>query len=64
MVRLALILHAMVATVLMGMGVTAVLAAGMGTSGPIMFAAAGGFVLSIPISWLVARLIVQARTGG
>ncbi|MEO0062212.1 MAG: hypothetical protein RLZZ08_772 [Pseudomonadota bacterium] len=64
MFRLALILHAMVATVLMGMGVTAVLAAGMGTGGPIMLAAAGGFVLSIPISWLVARQVLRARSGG
>lgn len=61
MLRLALILHAIAATVLMGVGVTAVLAAGMGTMQPILLAAAAGFLASIPISWLVARKIVGAQ---
>lgn len=63
MLRLALILHAVVATALMGAAVTGVLAAGMVTTWPITLAALGGFVASIPISWLVARAIVrQQRT--
>lgn len=62
MLRLALILHAVVATVLMGVGVTAVLAMGKGTSGPIVLGALAGFVLSIPISWLVARQVVNLTT--
>lgn len=57
--RLALILHGVVASVLMGIGITAVLAIGMGTGGPIMLAALAGFLMSIPISWLLARHLVQ-----
>lgn len=59
MLRLALILHAVVATVLMGIGVTAVLAMGKGTSGPILLAVAAGFLLSIPVSWLIARQLMK-----
>lgn len=61
MLRLALILHAIAATVLMGIGITGVLAAGMVTGMWILVAAAGGFVLAIPLSWLIARKIVGSR---
>lgn len=61
MLRLALILHAIAATVLMGIGITAVLAAGMVTGMSILVAAAGGFLLAIPLSWLIARKMVGSR---
>lgn len=61
MMRLALILHLVIATVLMGMGITAVLAAGMGTTKPIIIAAIAGFVIAIPVSWFVAKQILSLK---
>lgn len=55
--RLMWVLHAMVSTTLMGVGVTAVLAANMQGWQPIAIAAAIGFVVALPVSWLVARKI-------
>lgn len=58
-----MILHSVIATTLMGVGITGVLAAGMTGSRPIIIAAAIGFVLSIPASWLVARQITHLTSG-
>ena len=55
--RLMWVLHAMVSTTLMGIGVTAVLAANLPGWKPIAIAAAIGFVVALPVSWLVARKI-------
>lgn len=55
--RLMWVLHAVVSTTLMGVGVTAVLAANMQGWKPIVIAAAIGFVAALPVSWLVARKI-------
>lgn len=55
--RLMWLLHAVVSTTLMGIGVTAVLAANLPGWKPIAIAAAIGFVLALPVSWLVARKI-------
>lgn len=55
--RLMWVLHAMVSTTLMGIGVTAVLAANLPGWQPIAIAAAIGFVVALPVSWLVARKI-------
>ena len=55
--RLMWVLHAVVSTTLMGIGVTAVLAANMQGWKPIVIAAAIGFVAALPVSWLVARKI-------
>lgn len=54
-----LAIHALAATVLMGIGVTAVLAAGMAGAGPILIAAAAGFVLALPVTWLVTRQLLS-----
>ncbi len=62
MFRLMMILHSVIATTLMGIGITGVLAAGMAGSRPIIIAAAAGFALSIPASWLVAREITKRKT--
>lgn len=60
MARLFWILLAMIATTFMGIGIVAVLAIDQNmTWKPIVFAAAAGFVLSIPVTWLVARQIVS-----
>lgn len=55
--RLMWVLHAVVSTTLMGVGVTAVLAANMQGWKPIVIAAAIGFVVALPVSWLIARKI-------
>lgn len=62
--RLALMLFPMVATTLMGIAVVAVLTMDIWATGqPILWAAVAGFVVSIPISWLIGRQIT-AVTGG
>lgn len=60
--RLMWILHAVVATVLMGVGVTAVLAMAMPGWQPLAIAAAIGFVAAFPVSYLVARKIEAATS--
>ncbi len=55
MLRLALILHIFIGSTLVGAAVIAALVIGFTTLQPILFAAALGFVLALPVSWLVAR---------
>ncbi|MFN3468245.1 MAG: hypothetical protein ACK4UL_02095 [Novosphingobium meiothermophilum] len=62
MFRLMMILHTVIATTLMGAGITAVLAAGLDGMQPIALAAAAGFLLAFPVSWLVARQITHLKT--
>ena len=64
MLKIALILHTVIASSLMGIGVIAVLATDMhaGWRG-IALAALTGFVLAIPASWLVARQIRKLQGG-
>ncbi|HQN54518.1 MAG: hypothetical protein RL702_1324 [Pseudomonadota bacterium] len=57
MSRLMWILHAIISTALMGVGVTAVLTMALPGWKPIALAAALGMALSFPVSWLVARRI-------
>jgi predicted PurR-regulated permease PerM len=57
MTRLTLILFSIISTSLMGTGIVVALTMGMDTLTPILIAAALGFVLAIPVSWLVARQI-------
>lgn len=52
--RLMWVIHAVVATTLMGIGVTAVLAAGMPGWKPIALAAVVGFIAAFPVSYVVA----------
>ena len=62
MLRLALMLFAVIATTLMGTGVVAVLTMQFNSGPmPLVAAAAAGFVLAIPISWLVAKQLMAAR---
>lgn len=58
MVRVMMVLFAVIATTLMGIGVTAVLAMALPGWKPLVLAAAAGLALSLPVSWLVARRIV------
>lgn len=55
MYRLALLLHAIVSTTLMGTAVVVALVTGHDTLQPILIAAALGFVAAVPVSLLVAR---------
>ena len=55
-------LYAMIATVLMGMGVVVAVSMNMGTAHWILIAAAAGAVLALPISWAVTRQMVKGRT--
>lgn len=57
MTRLTLILFSMISTSLIGTALVVALTMGMDTLTPILIAAALGFVLAIPVSWLVARQI-------
>lgn len=57
-VIVVLAIHAIAMTVLMGVGVTAVLAAGLPGSRPILIAAGVGFLAAVPVTWIVARLIL------
>lgn len=55
MPRLMMVLFSMIATTLMGVGVVVALVTGHDTLHPILIAAAVGFVLALPASWIVAR---------
>ena len=55
--KLMWVLHAVVATVLMGIGVTAVLAMALPGWKPIALAAAVGFFVAFPVSWAIGRQI-------
>ncbi len=54
MLRLMLMLYSMIATVMAGTGVIAVLSMGYGTLWPIVVAAAFGAALAVPVTWAVA----------
>ena len=57
--RLMSLLFSMIATTVIGIFIIGVLSMGMVTGRAILIATAVGFVLSIPISWLVARAITS-----
>lgn len=53
--RLTMILFSIISTTLMGVGVIIALTTGNDTLTPILIAAAIGFVLALPVSWIVAK---------
>lgn len=57
--RLAFMLHFVIGTTLMGILVTVALSMGYDTAKPILMAVAAGFIIAIPVSWLVARKITH-----
>lgn len=61
MFRLASILFSMIATTCAGVGVIAALTMGYDTLNPILVAAAAGFILALPVTWIVARKIATLR---
>ena len=54
-------LYAMIATVLMGMGVVVAVTLSYGTAHWNWIAAAGGAVLALPVTWAVVRQMVKGR---
>ena len=61
MLPLTLILHIFIGSTLAGAAVIAALTLGMTDARTIVVAAALGFVLSVPVSWAVARKITRTR---
>jgi len=57
MTRVMMMLFSMIATTLMGVGIVIALTMGRVDGSSIIAAAVIGFVLAIPVSWLVARQI-------
>lgn len=57
MTRVALAIFSVIATTLMGIGIVAVLTMGYVTAQAIIAAAVVGFVLALPVTWMVARSI-------
>jgi hypothetical protein len=59
MTRLAGILFSIISTSLMGIGIIIALVSGNDTLNPILIAAGIGFVVAIPVTWIVSKKIVD-----
>jgi len=57
MSRLMMLLFSMISTTLMGIGIVVALVTGYDTLQPILIAAALGFVLALPATWIIGRQI-------
>lgn len=57
MSRLMMVIFSMASTTLMGVAIVVALTTGYDTLRPILVAAAIGFVLALPVSWVIARKI-------
>ncbi|MCM2561588.1 CTP synthetase [Lutimaribacter sp. EGI FJ00015] len=55
MLRLASILYSLISTSLAGSFIVVALVTGYTTLMPIIYAAAAGFVLALPVSWAVSK---------
>ncbi len=55
MLRLALILYLFIGTTFAGSAMIAALTVGFDTTVPVVTSALAGFVVAIPVAWLVAR---------
>lgn len=62
MFKLASILYSLVGTTLAGSAVVVSLVAGYDTLVPILIAATAGFLVALPASLVVARMITRAKT--
>jgi len=61
MVRVALLIFSVIATSLMGIAIVVVLTAGYGTLMPILYAALVGFLVALPVTWVIAKKIDPTR---
>lgn len=60
MFRLATVLYSLIGTTLAGSFLVAALTMGMDTMEPIVVAAGVGALLAVPVSWFVAKKIVES----
>lgn len=61
MLRLTLLMYSILSGTLAGTAIIIVLVMGYGTKMPIIYAAALGFTLAIPISWVAAKKLSNLR---
>ena len=61
MFRLAFTLHFVIGATLAGVGVIAALVTGQDTLQPILIAAALGYLISFPISWVISKKLYESR---
>ncbi|MDT8329123.1 MAG: CTP synthetase [Roseovarius sp.] len=61
MLRLGFILHLFIGSTLAGSAVIAALVMGRDTMTPILIAAAIGFVIAIPVTWMVTKALYESR---
>lgn len=59
MLRLGFILHLFIGSTLAGTGVIAALVSGFDTLNPILITALLGFLLAVPVTWLVTRALYE-----
>jgi len=57
MLRLTLLMYSILSATLAGIAIIVVLVLGYDTMMPIIYAAALGFIVAFPISWIVAKKI-------
>ncbi|MCK0139644.1 CTP synthetase [Aliiroseovarius sp. F47248L] len=57
MFRLAAVIYILLGATLAGIFIIAALTVGMDTAQPIIYAAIAGFVVALPVSWVVAKQI-------
>lgn len=61
MLRLASALYSIVGTSIAGACVVAVLTMGYDTMMPIIYAAAAGAIVALPVTWLVTKAILELK---
>lgn len=61
MLRLTLLMYTILSGSLAGTAIVAVLVSGYDTKIPIIYAAAAGFIVALPISWMVAKKLSNQR---
>ncbi len=61
MFRVALLIYTIASATLAGIFIVAVLTMGLDTTKPIVYAAVAGFLLAMPVTWIVARKISELR---
>ncbi|WP_425045619.1 hypothetical protein [Primorskyibacter sp. S87] len=62
MLRLASMIYSLISTTLAGTAVVVALVAGLSSLSSLLAAAAAGFVVAAPVSWLLARKLYDDRS--
>ena len=58
MMRLFLPLYAIIGTTLAGIAMIVVLTMGLDTGQPIIYSVVGGFLVGLPVAWIVAKKLM------